>query len=129
MEFPTVAEVFALHDQILATTGGTRGLLNAGGVDSAIERCKWGPFVGTPTLASRAAFLFRGIAQDHPFADGNKRTAFAVGNAFLLRNGFHLGATDDEVIDFMLAIAQGQADIERISGWIGFHQRKDYEGV
>ncbi|HUR25975.1 MAG TPA: type II toxin-antitoxin system death-on-curing family toxin [Candidatus Thermoplasmatota archaeon] len=112
MEFPTVEEVLALHDQILEATGGTPGVLVRGGIESAIERCKWGPFLRPARLSSRAALLLRGICQDHPLADGNKRTGYGATHAFLLRNGFELEATADEVVAFMLQVAQAQADLD-----------------
>lgn len=125
MEFPTVDEVLALHEQILATSGGTRGVLHGGSIHSAIERCRWGPFDRVPDLPSRAAFLLRGICQDHPFADGNKRTAFGVADAFLKRNGFQLVASPDDIIGFLLAVAQGKSDPAGIAAWIEGHQKKD----
>lgn len=124
MEFPTVDEVLALHGQILATTGGTPGVLHRGSIDSAIERAKWGPFPHGADLPQRAAFLLRGVCQDHPFADGNKRTAFSVTDGFLARNGFRIAATADDVTSFMLTVAQGKASLRQIARWIAAHQRK-----
>lgn len=125
MEFPTVEEVLALHEQILAATGGTQGVLHRGSIDSAIERAKWGPFNQGPDLPQRAALLLRGVCQDHPFADGNKRTAFSVADGFLARNGFRVAATADEVTSFMLDVAQGKTTLRQIARWIETHQRKD----
>jgi death-on-curing protein len=75
-------------------------------------------------MAERAALLPRGIAQDHPFADGNKRTAFAVAETFLHGNGHHIEASADEVVAFMLAVARVEFDVDGIRGWIEQHTRK-----
>lgn len=118
MWFPSEETVLELHERILARTGGTWGILQRGAVHSAIERARWGPFGGDGDLAERAAMLIRGIAQDHPFADGNKRTAFEVAAVFLYRNGTSLEATADEVVAFMLAVASGEEDLETITRWL-----------
>lgn len=68
--------------------------------------------------------MLRGICQDHPFADGNKRTAFATTDAFLIRNGSGVRATSQETIDFMLAVAQDQIDLEGIEEWLVRHRPK-----
>ena len=116
-----MAIVIELHERILARSGGTRGILHAGAIHSAIERCCWGPFEDDGSLAERAAFLLRGIAQDHPFADGNKRTAYEAADSFLGRNGAPVAAEADAVITFMLDVAQGRMGIPAMTAW--FHDR------
>jgi death on curing protein len=65
-----------------------------------------------------AAYAF-GIAQNHPFVDGNKRTGFVVATTFLLLNGYDLTATEQEVVTTFLLLAQGQLAEEALSGWFG----------
>ncbi len=125
MEFPTAQAILDLHSRILQRTGGTRGILNQGGVESAIDRATWGPFWSPPDLALRAAFLLRGICQDHPFADGNKRTAFEATDTLLRLNGTRIVASPDEVLVLMLAVAQGLVGVEGIARWLRAHA-KDY---
>lgn len=117
VRIPTAEEVLELHDAILATSGGEPGILVRGAVVSAVERATWGPFPGDD-LAGRAALLLRGIAVDHPFADGNKRTAFETADAFLRLNGAFLAASQEAIVAFMLEVAQGEHDVEGIATWI-----------
>ena len=125
MEFPTAAEVLAAHRDVLRRFGGEPGLLTASPVHAALARCRHGPFP-RGDLAERAAVLVRGIAQDHPFADGNKRTAFAVADAFLRRNGHGLAATPEEAVAFMLAVARGEFDLEGMADWFRSRLEKVY---
>ncbi len=123
MEFPTVADIVEMHRKLLERTGGTPGLMNVGSIESALHRCQWGFFQQAPDLLDRAAFLLRGLCQDHPFADGNKRTAFAVAEVFLRENGVLLDAAGDEVIAFMLSVAQGKENPITIAEWLRFHSQ------
>lgn len=127
MRFPTVEEVLELHEQILDLTGGDRGVLSRGAVESALHRTQWGPFFGLVDLADRAALLLRGICQDHPFADGNKRTAFEAADTFLRWNGLFISASPKEVVGFMLQVAQGCLEVEDIAVWLRAHARNPEE--
>jgi death-on-curing protein len=127
MRFPTVEEVLELHEQILDRTGGERGVLNRGAVESALHRAQHGPFFQAVDLADRTALLLRGICQDHPFADGNKRTAFEAADELLARNGTFLEAQPDDVVGFMLAVAQGLLDLHGIAEWIRSHAQNPEE--
>jgi death-on-curing protein len=117
--------VLDLHSEILARTGGQRGILNATTVQAAIERAAWGPFPSPPDLFDRAALLLRGLCQDHPFADGNKRTGYEATDLFLRMNGRRIQASADEVQLFMLDVAQGWHDLGSIADWLRTHA-KDY---
>lgn len=124
MWFPAYEDLLHLHDLVLASGGGERGILRPGGIEAAVERARWGPFGGSGDLAERAALLVRGIAADHPFADGNKRTAFLAADVFARRNGWFVDATADEVVDFMLAVALGEADLDATASWIAARLRR-----
>lgn len=113
-----------LHDRILESGGGARGLLHRGVIAGAIERARYGPFPDEADLAERAAMLLRGIAQDHPFVDGNKRTAFETTDLFLEKNGVILLASEDSIVEFMVTVARGRQTIEEIAGWIRRHLQK-----
>lgn len=82
-----------------------------------------GPFHGGGTLTERAAYLLRGIAQDHPFVDGNKRTAFDGAAMFLEQNGQAINADADAVVSFMLDVAQGHHTVPSIQAWIDRHAK------
>lgn len=92
-----------------------------GPIRSALDRAMWGPFPSEGDLFERAALLLRGIAQDHPFVDGNKRTAFDVASTFLEHNGQTVGGRDEEVVTFMLRVARGEQSVEEIADWLGRH--------
>jgi death-on-curing protein len=125
VRFPTADALLDLHARILARTGGQPGVLNATTIQSALERAAWGPFPSPPDLFDRAALLLRGLCQDHPFADGNKRTAFEATETLLQMNGRGIAASADEVQWFMLDVAQGWHDLPSIAGWLRSHA-KDY---
>jgi death on curing protein len=76
-----------------------------------------------PTLSLKAAALMDSIVNNHPMMDGNKRSSWLAANIFLELNGFELVATTDDAFDFILTIATGDADLERIAGWIEHHLR------
>lgn len=120
MWFPTVGDVIDLHRRILDRGGGHPGVLNPGAIESALHRARWGPFA-RDGLPERAAFLFRGIAQDHPFVDGNKRTAFELVYLFLYRNGYDLDVTDDAIVETTVHIARGELSIPEIAAWLRGH--------
>lgn len=117
MHLVIVEDVLALHAEIAKEHGTHAGILNRGGVEAAIERAEWGPFEDGD-LAERAAFLLRGIAQDHPFVDGNKRTAFSAAALLLERNSVTLDARPEEVVAFMLEVAQGWHTVGSIAAWL-----------
>lgn len=107
-----------MHDDILAATGGEPGILNRGPIESAIARARWGPFPGEGDLAERGALLMRGIVSDHPFVDGNKRTAFEVADTFCVRDGKPLTVAQDEIVEFTVQIAQHQPSVATIAAWL-----------
>lgn len=113
-----------MHDRIIERTGGETGVLNEGPIEAAIARARWGPFHGDGSLSKRAAFLLRGIAQDHPFVDGNKRTAFEAADLFLSRNSVILVADGDEIVGFMVRVARGTRSLREIVAWIERHGRR-----
>jgi death-on-curing protein len=78
---------------------------------------------GDPDAASLAAAYAYGISRNHPFVDGNKRTAAVIGETFLRLNGFVLGATDAEMVVAFLALAAGEIGEEEMADW--FRERLD----
>ena len=76
---------------------------------------------GEPNAAALAAAYAYGIARDHPFVDGNKRTAAVVSETFLALNGFTLTASDAEVVVAFLALAAGDLSEEELADWFRQH--------
>lgn len=120
VNFLTVDEILDAHDSILSRFGGEPGVIHEGAIHAAVERHRWGPFE-VDDLYARAALLLRGICEDHPFADGNKRTAFAAAEAFMQRNGARVAAPSDLLVEFMLGVARGEYSLEGIRTWLHEH--------
>lgn len=99
------------------------GILDRGAIYSAVERHRWGPFTEGGSLEERASYLLRGIAQDHPFTDGNKRTAFEATDMFLRINGSTIDARSQETVTFLTEVARGLSR-EEITGWLASRVRK-----
>ena len=108
--FPNRDEVLLLHADQIATFGGTAGVRDQGLLDSALAQpqATFGGKLLHPTLADQAAAYLYHLSRNHPFIDGNKRTAFGVMDAFIEVNGYRLTLTDDEAYELTMQVAQGQ---------------------
>jgi len=103
-------DVLTIHDDQVSSFGGTPGIRDDGLLDSALAQpqATFGGQLLHPTIAEQAAAYLYHLAMNHPFLDGNKRTAFAVMDTFLRVNGHVLKLSDDDAYDLVLAIVQGQ---------------------
>ena len=108
----------ALHDRLLAEHGGSPGVRDAALLESALARPQNLAAYGEPDLCDLAASYAGGIVRNHPFMDGNKRTAFMVSYVFLARNGKYLKAPEDEVVQNMTGLAVGDIDETAFAGWL-----------
>jgi len=107
----------AMHAEQLAVHGGGEGVRDEGLFDSAMARPQNLAAYGEPDAAALAAAYAYGIAKNHPFVDGNKRTAAAVSETFLTLNLFRLEATDAEVVVVFLALAAGEIGEDELAQW------------
>ena len=108
-----------MHYEQLAEHGGSSGVRDDHLLESALSRpCQLASY-GNASVADLAAAYAYGIAQNHPFVDGNKRTGFVVATTFLLLNGYDLTATEREVVTTFLLLAQGQLAEEELAAWFG----------
>jgi death-on-curing protein len=114
----------AAHAEQLAEHGGGEGVRDQGALESAMARPLNLVAYGDPDAASLAAAYAYGIARNHPFVDGNKRTAAVVSETFLRLNGFELRATDAELVVAFLALAAGEIGEEEMADW--FRERLDH---
>lgn len=112
------AVLHAIHDEQLAEHGGLAGLRDANALESAIARPRQLVHYGSPDVADLAAAYGYGIARNHPFLDGNKRTAFVAVELFLMLNGHELSAEDADCILTMLSLAAGELEEAAFSHWI-----------
>jgi death on curing protein len=111
----------AAHLEQLAEHGGGEGVRDERLLDSAMARGKNLAGYGDPDAAALAAAYAFGIARNHPFVDGNKRTAAVVSETFLVLNGFGMIATDAELVVAFLALAAGELSEEELADWFRTH--------
>ena len=109
------------HAEQLAEHGGGQGTRDDRLLDSAMARPINLAGYGEPDAAALAAAYAYGIARNHPFVDGNKRTAAVISETFLLLNGFDLTATDAEVVVAFLALAAGELTEDELADWFRQH--------
>jgi death-on-curing protein len=114
----------AVHDEQLAEHGGGSGVRDAGLFESALARPQQLAVYGQPDIAEIAASYGYGIARNHPFVDGNKRTAFVAVQLFLMLNGFRLATSDPDYVLTMLAMAAGEISEAEFAAWVRSHITK-----
>ncbi len=112
-----VRDATAVHDRQLAEHGGGTGLRDPGLLESALVRSvnRWN--YGESDLAALAASYAYGVARNHPFVDGNKRTAWVLARLFLAVNGQKLEFAPEDAIRMMLALAAGELEEDNVSTW------------
>lgn len=110
--------ILAVHDEQLAEHGGAVGLRDEGLLDSALARPLHLDAYGQPDVADLAAAYGVGLAKNHAFIDGNKRTAFVAMELFLVLNSHELLASDADCVLTMLAVAAGELDEPAFAAWI-----------
>lgn len=113
--------VLAAHGEQLAEHGGAAGIRDAGLLGSALARPLNQAAYGNPDVADLAAAYGFGLARNHPFVDGNKRTALIALELFLELNGHELLATDVECVLTILALAAGELEEAQLAAWIRGH--------
>jgi death on curing protein len=115
------AVLIAVHEMQLAEHGGGAGLRDETLLDSALGRPLNLAAYGEPDAAALAAAYGYGIARNHAFIDGNKRTALVAAELFLRLNGWHLEVTDADCVFTMLAVATGDITEEQFAAWLRAH--------
>ena len=110
--------VYAIHSEQLAEHGGLDGIRDPSLLESALSRPQNLAYYENPDFADLAAAYGYGLARNHPFYDGNKRTAFVVVELFLMLNGYQLMANDQECIIAMLDVASGSISEQDFASWI-----------
>ena len=113
--------IVAVHDMQLAEHGGLPGTRDAGLLDSALGRPQHLAAYGEPDIAALAAAYGWGIARNHPFIDGNKRTGFVAIELFLQLNGGALHASDADCVLTMLSVAAGDLPEDTLADWLRRH--------
>ena len=109
-QFLSRRAVEAMHAEQLRRHAGAQGLRDENALESALARAENKANYGDPTIADLAAAYIFGIARNHAFVDGNKRTAMIAAGAFLFINGYGLTADNGTVYEFVMGVAAGEID-------------------
>ncbi len=116
-DYIRVDDILAIHADQIERYGGGEGIRDPGLLDAALFRPQTGYY---PTLIEEAAALWESLSQNHPFVDGNKRTAFAATYVFLAINGLDITATDNEAQDFVLGLYDTSSlSSDNLRAWLG----------
>src|SRR4051812_42056666 len=115
-DYLTLTELLAMHADQIARYGGTSEVRDYGLLESAVFRPQTGYYAD---LIEEAAALWESLSQNHPFIDGNKRTAFAATYTFLAINGAQLAASAEDIILFVTALYDGgEFNLPRLIPWL-----------
>jgi len=112
------ALILAIHDEQLAEHGGRVGVRDLRLLQSALARPRNRAGYDDPDVFDLAAAYAFGIARDHPFTDGNKRTAFVAAAVFLLDNGYEINVDDTPIVQVMLAVSEGSMSEVALAAWL-----------
>lgn len=107
----------AIHDEQLAEHGGGAGVRDNGALLSALARPQNLVAYGNPDAADLASAYAFGVAKNHPFVDGNKRTAWVLARLFLQLNGVNLQFDPVEAVIMMLSLASGELSEDQVAEW------------
>ena len=118
-DFPTIEEVVAIHDVAIREFGGSTGLRDIAALDSALMRPQLGYY---DSLIEEASALMESLAMNHPFVDGNKRTAFYATDTFLRKNGNFIDCDNDEAYEFFMHLFETNSfRFAELHEWIEEH--------
>jgi death-on-curing protein len=123
VSYLTVEEVEFVHQQVIAASGGSYGVRSPELLASAVARPQagFGDEEFYPTIHAKAAALLESIILNHPFVDGNKRTAMVAAAMLLDRNDYTLSPTSQEFEDFAVHVAESKPELEEIEEWLRSH--------
>ena len=115
-DYITVAEVLAMHADLIEHFGGAHGVRDMGALESAVFRPQTGYY---DDAIAEAAALLESLAINHPFIDGNKRVAFAAADVFLRVNGFAVSAAPDAAYIFLIGLFEANTfDFAHLEPWL-----------
>jgi len=128
MRFLTIEEVLYIHFQVIDGFGGLHGVRDIGGLESAVARPQTTVFGNDayPTLIEKASAMLHSLILNHPFYDGNKRTAFAAVGLFLHLNGISITGAHQGIEDFVVCAAERHLSVETIADWLSNHTKSRY---
>jgi death on curing protein len=122
-EFLEITDILEIHQILINRFGGMSGIRDEGLLESALSQPQ-ATFFGEllhPTIHEQAAAYLYHIAKNHPFLDGNKRTAYGAMESFLRFNGYNLDLSDEQVYSMVMQVAQGEMSKEALASFLEQH--------
>ncbi len=125
MHFLSLRDVLTIQRAAIRRYGGSHGVRDLGLLESALAAPRHTMFGEElyPDLAAKCAILLYLLVENHPFVDGNKRTAFLSTLRFTELNGYTFEATENALYDLTLGIAKGQVSKDAVTAWMREHLR------
>ncbi|MEH2061591.1 MAG: type II toxin-antitoxin system death-on-curing family toxin [Nostoc sp.] len=125
-KFLTISQVLDIHQRQIQRFGGTSGVRDEGLLDSALAQpqATFGGELLHPTIHEQAAAYLYHLAMNHPFIDGNKRTAFAVMLIFLNLNGYTLNLSQEQAYNLVIQLVQKEISKEELSVFLELHLQR-----
>ena len=126
MKILTVRQILILHETLLKKHGGSSGVRDLGMLESAVHR-PFATFAGEdlyPDMFLKIGALIQSLVKNHPFVDGNKRTAYVSAFTVLKYNQVKITATQKEVIKLMISVANENLSVDEISSWLRSHSSR-----
>lgn len=119
----TPQQVLYIHNQVVKRTGGSQGVRDVGLVEAAVFRpqASFGREDLYPMVFLKAVALLQSLLMNHPFVEGNKRTALSSAGIFLKMNGYHLINAKKEEVKFAVQVDNEHLSIEAIASWLEEH--------
>lgn len=119
MSYLTSEQVLFIHYRLIEETGGSHGIRDISLLQSAVARpmATFGSDDLYPDILSKAAALMHSIIKNHPFVDGNKRTAITAASLFLMRNKHQITVSNNELESFTLKLASTNVELEEVAIW------------
>lgn len=117
--YPPIDEVLRIHIRLIGLFGGIHGVRDRGALEAALARPQTGYY---DDVVQQAAALMESLSDNHPFIDGNKRTAIAVAAGFLRVNGYRLEFSDLEAYQSIMQLYQaGEFSYHELEQWLRAH--------
>lgn len=114
----TVEKIIEIHDEIIRQFDGAQGILSESTLHFMIFRVN-----KFEDIFRRAAIVLHAIGSQHPFVDGNKRTALVVAENVLGKRGYYIAADEDTIVEFMLDVASYRLEPDAIEHWLKDHAK------
>ncbi|MEI7857199.1 MAG: type II toxin-antitoxin system death-on-curing family toxin, partial [Methanomicrobiales archaeon] len=112
----SVEKIIEIHDEIILKFGGANGILSESTLHFMVYRIN-----RIKNIFQRAATILHAIGSQHPFIDGNKRTALVVAENVLGQVGYYISADEDTIVEFMLEVASYKKEPDEIERWLNEH--------